>query len=101
MLVIILFAISQIKNISLSNPIIKKAFWPLLATVVLTGIAEFCFNYALQKGYGSIVAPIAGAYPTLFVLLSYLVFREPINRQQKAGIFVTLLGITVLSFLTK
>jgi drug/metabolite transporter (DMT)-like permease len=98
-LVIILLAISRIKKIELPNPIIKKAFFPLIATVILTGTAEFCYNFALSKGYGSIVAPIAGAYPVLFVFLSYLVFKEPLSRQQKIGVVVSLIGITALSFM--
>lgn len=100
-LVIILFAISRVRKIALPSPFIKKIGWLLLADVLLTGTAEFCFNYGLQKGYGSIVAPIAGAYPTLFVLLCYFVFKEPISKQQKIGIVVTLVGITFLSIFAK
>lgn len=96
-LVIVLYLASKIRKIELPNLILKKAFWPTLGAVLLTGTAEFCFNYALQKGYGSIVAPIAGAYPTLFVLLSFIIFREPLTKQQKIGIAVSLVGITALS----
>jgi uncharacterized membrane protein len=64
------------------------------------GGATFALNYALSIGNTAIVAPIAGAYPTLFAVLSYLVFKEPINKQQWFGIVLTLIGIVTLSIIS-
>jgi len=48
----------------------------------------------------SVVAPIAGANPTLFVLLAFFVFKDRLTKQQILGIVLTLLGIVWLSFLS-
>jgi len=75
----------------------------LVSTVFLNGIlltvAEFSYNFAISKGLTALIIPIAGSYPTLFVLLAALVFKDPITKQQIAGITVTLLGIILLSIL--
>lgn len=71
--------------------------WAYLLGALLIGSGPFWFNAAIATGNSSIVAPIAGAYPALFALLSYFVFRQPITRQQKYGIALTLFGIIALS----
>jgi len=88
----------KLRNLKLSMPNTKEAFLPLLANAVLLGVGSFSFNFALGKGLTAIVAPIAGSYPTLFVVLVFMVFKDPITRQQITGIVVTLLGIVLLSF---
>ena len=60
--------------------------------------ADIAFNYGLAEGYASTVSPIAGASPTLFILLSSFVFKDPITKQQKIGIGICLLGVILLSF---
>ena len=81
----------------MQSPVHQGAFWPLLTQVVLLTGGGFSLNFALEKGLTSIVVPIAGAYPALFVLLAFLVFKDPITRQQIAGIITTLVGIVLLS----
>ena len=88
---------THVRKIKLNAPNYKGAFIPLCGTVLLTGIAEFSFNSAISRGLTAIVAPIAGSYPTLFAVLAFLVFRDPITRQQIIGIIVTLIGIVFLS----
>lgn len=68
---------------------------------ILGVIGESSYNLGLNKGYVSVVAPIAGSYATLMVALSYLVFKDPIHRQQKIGIVVGLVGIVMLALLSK
>lgn len=82
----------KIKNITKTN-----AFLPLLVGTFLIGVAEFSYNFAISKNLTAIVAPIAGSYPTLFVLLTYFVFKDKISKQQIAGIITTLVGIVLLS----
>jgi uncharacterized membrane protein len=52
-------------------------------------------------GAAAIVAPIAGAYPTLFVFLSRFVFKDRLTKQQGFGIVVTLVGIVLLAFFSR
>ncbi|MBI4067158.1 DMT family transporter [Candidatus Gottesmanbacteria bacterium] len=65
--------------------------------------AVFAFGgyiaYYLGIGQGniSLVGPIAGASPVLFVVLSRFVFRDRLNTQQWIGILLTLGGIVLIS----
>ena len=101
-IVVTLFYLSMIKlkNIRIVNPGAKKALKPLLLGTVLVTTGTFSFNFALGIGLSSIVAPIAGSYPALFVLLSYFVFREKVTKQQGLGILMTLVGIITLALLS-
>lgn len=65
---------------------------------VLVGTGNFSYNYAVSIGASSIIAPIAGSSLTLYVLLSFLVFKDKITKQQVLGIVTTLVGIVLLSF---
>jgi len=85
------------RKIKLNKPNKKGALLPLIASAVLLGLGTFSFYYALDIGLTSIVTPIAGSYPTLFVVLAFLIFKDPIKRQQIAGIVTTLIGIVLLS----
>lgn len=71
-----------------------------LSALLLRG-GDVALNYGISSGFASIVAPISGASPTLFVTLSWLIFRDKINQQQKIGIGICLLGIVLLSFFGK
>lgn len=87
----------KIKKIALEKPTKKGVFLPLIISTVLVRIAEFSYNFAISKGLVVIVAPIVGANPTLFVILAFLVFKDPITKQQILGIITTLVGIVLLS----
>jgi transporter family protein len=76
----------------------KIALLPVLLTALLLRIGDFSFNVALDSGLTPIVAPIAGSYPTLSVLLSYVVFREKLTIRQTIGILLALVGIIALGF---
>lgn len=86
-----------IKKIKLEKlPNLRITFFSFLNAVLLTG-ATFSYNFAVMSGQTSIVAPIAGSYPVLFVILSRFVFKDKLTKQQIGGILVTLLGIVALS----
>lgn len=85
------------RKIQLELASFKRALLPLLLNAILLGIAAFSFNFAIDINLTAIVAPIAGSYPTLFVLLAFLIFKDPITRQQVVGIVTTLIGIVLLS----
>lgn len=70
----------------------------VITYTILVTIAFFAFNLGLTYGYTSVVAPIAGSFPVLFVILSRFVFHEPLTRQQKIGIVSTLTGIVMIAF---
>lgn len=69
-------------------------------TALVGGGANVTYNIALAHGNVSVVAPIAGSYLILFVILASHVFKEPLTRQQTAGIAISLCGIVGLSVLS-
>lgn len=87
----------KFKKVKLEMPTANKVLLPLLASTVLVRIAELSYNFAMSKGLVTVVAPIAGANPTVLVVLAFLFFKDPITRQQIAGIVTTLVGIVLLS----
>lgn len=93
----LLIIVMKIRDIPLVRPTANHAFVPLLFSIIIVRIAEFSFNIGISKGFSSVVAPIAGASPTLFVVLAFLFFKDPITRQQVFGIITTLVGIVLLS----
>lgn len=100
MLFPLIYVYMRVRKIPLEKLTTKGSLGPIVACTILLRGGDFSFNYAIGQGLTSIVAPIAGAYPTLFALLGFTVFKDPITRQQKIGIFVTLLGIVILSALS-
>lgn len=97
---LILFVIMRRKKVVFINPHKTKVMWPILASTLALRIGDIVFNLGLYSGLAKIVAPLAGAYPILFVVLAFLVFKDLIKRQQLVGISITLVGIVVLSFLS-
>ncbi|MEK9179657.1 MAG: DMT family transporter [Patescibacteria group bacterium] len=77
---------------------------PVLVSVLMVGLlikaGDFSLNWGLSiPGASSLVAPIAGASPILFVTLSALIFKDKVTKQQVFGILVTLIGIVLLTTL--
>jgi drug/metabolite transporter (DMT)-like permease len=89
----------KIRKIELKLPTTNNVFWPLIISAVLVRIAEYSYNFAITKGQVTVVAPIAGANPTLFVVLAFLFLKDPIRKQQILGIVITLTGIVFLLFI--
>lgn len=96
----LIYLVMRIRKIELKKPTYAKALLPLIMAAVILRIGDFSFNFAISKGLTAIVAPIAGSYPTLFVVLAFLVFKDPIKKQQIFGIILTVTGIVLLSFLS-
>jgi drug/metabolite transporter (DMT)-like permease len=92
-----IFSFSKAKKYKLKIPATKNIVLFLMAGSLLARVAEFSFNYAISSGLTSIVAPIAGSYPTLFVVLTFIFFKDKITKQQIGGIITTLIGIVLLS----
>lgn len=75
----------------------KSGIRPAFGAGVLTTAGTFSFNAALQWGNTTVVAPIAGSYPVLFVLLASIFFKDRISPSQKVGMIFGLMGIVGLS----
>lgn len=90
----------KVRKIKLELPTVNRAFLPFVGAVVMVRVAEFSYNFAISKGLVSIVAPIAGANPILFIILAFIFFKEKISKQQILGIVTTLFGIVSLSFMS-
>lgn len=86
----------KFKGLKLVKPS-RKIFISLVLSALLIYIGGFSYNLAISRGLVAVVAPIAGSAATLFALLAFLVFKDPITRQQIAGIIITLIGIVLLS----
>lgn len=96
----LLFIFLKIKKIKIEIPSTKMVFVPLVLSTALVRIAEFSYNLGISRGLVTIVAPIAGANPTLFVILAFIFLKDKITKQQIGGIIITLVGIVLLSFLS-
>lgn len=87
----------KLRKIKLYKPNYNKAFPSLLTSIIFARGAELSFNLGIATGLSSIVAPIAGASPILFIILAFFFLKDPITKQQIAGIITTLIGIVLLS----
>lgn len=81
------------------NDLVKLNFG-LFITLVMLGFLYIAGNISFNEAVRISNAPIAGSYPTFFVVLAFFVFKDPITRQQILGIITTLLGIILLSVLS-
>jgi len=88
------------QEMSLEKPTTNGALPFILITAILMRSAEVSFNSAMSSGNTSFVAPVAGSYPILFVLIAAYLFKDPIKKPQKFGIAITLIGIVWLSWLS-
>ena len=96
----VLYIVMKVRSMPLSKPNVNHALVPLVVSTFMARVAEFSFNLGISRGFTSIVAPIAGASPVLFVVLAFFVFKDSITWQQILGIALTLIGIVFLSVLS-
>lgn len=91
-----IFIWARLRGKSIHVPHGKSIWIPLILSTVLVRTAEFAYNAGIEKGLVSVVAPISGANPTLFVLLAFLFLKDPLKKQQIFGIALALTGIVAL-----
>ncbi len=96
----LVFVIMRFKKLPISLPIKSHGLIAFLGFTVLGIVGNLAYNLGVQKGYVSTVIPIAGSYPTLFVLLTFFVFKDRLKKSQIAGIIISLAGIVAMSFLS-
>jgi transporter family protein len=88
----------KVKNIKVGLKDFRPRRYFLVLNAVFLGGGLMAFNYAVGLGGDvAIITPIAASYPTLFAILAYFVFKDPITKQQIVGIITTLVGIVLLS----
>ena len=96
----LLFIYMKFKKIPLQKPTLGNAMLPILLSSIFLRTGEFTFNLGLKQGSIPIISSIAGAYPALFVLIAFFIFKQKINKQQITGILTTLSGIILLSIVS-
>jgi drug/metabolite transporter (DMT)-like permease len=78
----------------------QKVLLAVFMVGLLIRAGDFALNYGLSlPNASSIVAPIASASPILFIIMSYLIFKDKVTKQQVVGIITTLFGIILLAFI--
>lgn len=71
---------------------------PLFLNALALRSGDFAYNMGASLGLTATVAPLGGAYPTLFAVLSHFIFHDPLNRKQIIGIVIALTGLVALGF---
>ncbi len=82
---------------TLSIPKDKMIVGALLISSLLIRSGDIALNFGISAGFAATVAPLAGASPVLFVIVSSLFFKDKATKQQIAGVIISLLGIVGLS----
>lgn len=93
----LILLVMKVRKIKLQKVNKKNILLPLIISTVILSAGDFSYNFAISKGLTSIVVPIAGANPVLFILLAFIFFKDKVTKQQIAGIVTTLVGIVLLS----
>jgi len=76
-----------------------KVLFAVFMVGLLIRAGDFALNWGMSiPGANTLVAPLSGAAPILFVTLSYFIFKDTITKQQLAGIATALAGILLLTF---
>jgi len=72
-----------------------------VVSALLLRSGDLALSIAISQGMTSVVTPIAGSYSTLFALLAFVVFKEPLSKRQWLGVTVTLTSICALRYVSK
>jgi uncharacterized membrane protein len=95
---ILLFAKKQKEKFIVPKQL--NVLFACLMVGLLIRAGDYAFNYGISIPNASgLIAPIANAAPILFVISSYLIFKDKLTRQQILGIIITLIGIILLTTL--
>lgn len=70
----------------------KKELLYISLSGLATGASWLCYYYAIQNGKVSVVVPIDKMSIVVTVILSYLVFREKLNKKAFLGLLLMLIG---------
>lgn len=67
-----------------------------LGGVLASVLGQLAFYHALKAGHVSQVTPVAGAYPLVAAVLSWLILREPITMTRVLGVALVVFGVLLL-----
>lgn len=76
-----------------------KIFLFTFMAAFLLRSGDMAMNIGITEGYTVVVTTMAAAAPVLFVVLSAIVFKDKISRQQAVGVIITLVGLVGLTVL--
>ena len=82
----------------LSVPRNLKVLLATFVSAILIRSGDIALNLGVSQGLASVVSPLAGAAPVLFIGTSAVVFKDKISKQQICGIIIALVGILGISF---
>ncbi|WP_414587552.1 EamA family transporter [Scytonema sp. PCC 10023] len=74
----------------------RGIFYALLVGICGT-VATLCFFVAINQASSSIILPLTSLYPTITILLAFLIFKEPITLRQGIGILLAIVAIILCS----
>jgi drug/metabolite transporter (DMT)-like permease len=97
----VILYVTKLRHVSVKKPTLSGASWSIVANSALLLVGDFSYNFAVSKGLTSVVAPIAGASPALFVILTFIFFKGILQKQQIVGILATVIGIVLLAIFSK
>jgi len=74
---------------------------PVLPLIVLCGVLDMAANaffvLSARAGYVSIASVLTGLYPASTVVLAWLVLRERLQRVQRWGVLLALVGVALIA----
>lgn len=88
------------KRIKKFSALGRNSVWLLVFVTALTEGSTMAFNFAIENGESSIIAPIVGGYSAVFVLLAHFFFKDSLNKQQLVGVILTLAGVIALTIVS-
>lgn len=94
---VVLYFMGKVKKEAVKALKEKGSIIIFLVMAIFTISANYAFNIGITFGYSSIVAPISGLSPVLFVILAYFVFKDRLNGRQIMGIISSIIGIIILA----
>lgn len=74
----------------------SETFYSIASSFCLF-IGVLFFNLALEKGPASIVTPISASSSLVMLFLAFVWFKEKVTKFQIAGVFITILGVILVS----
>lgn len=89
----IVFARGEQEGISILS---KKNLFFLIVSGIMTGLSWIFYFKAIQEGPLSIIAPIDKLSVALTIVLSFIIFNEPVTLKSIAGAVMIVGGILVL-----
>ena len=93
----LIFIIAWVSKASLQLTNASASLRWLLPVGILDTAANLFYNLAVGSGLTSVVSVITSLYSVVTVVLGYLIWKERIIRVQQVGVFVTLVGIALVS----